>query len=121
MSQLGRHFGARRATLRPTDILLLLPTAGQTVALTLKRPRILALCESSLTWDFFSCYLQCIIYYTHMPFQNKTKEYMLACKTMLAYHAYHNSQVGSLTGQLKASLNSRELAVVPCMSLAPVS
>lgn len=31
---------------------------------------------------------------------------------------HHNSQVGSLTGQLKASLNSLEFAVVPCVLLA---
>jgi len=35
--------------------------------------------------------------------------------------AYQSSQVGALTGQLKASLNSRELAVVPCCSLVSMN
>jgi hypothetical protein len=32
--------------------------------------------------------------------------------------AYQSLQVGALTGQLKASLNSRELAVVPLITVS---
>jgi hypothetical protein len=34
--------------------------------------------------------------------------------------AHQSSQVGALTGQLKASLNSRELAVVPYLLLVSI-
>jgi hypothetical protein len=34
--------------------------------------------------------------------------------------AYQSSQVGALTAQLKASLNSRELAVVPWLLLVSI-